>query len=194
MPYDFHMISDKKILHPFHSESTGRTGLPADSKRAPLFLPKTGLQAVMTMHFSIKVVQPLMKAAQWHCHGNHSAGGGGQQGEGARGILQPHLHLYPCQANDSFFKQLCINNHVQLDLRETSEANMRFKSNALRTVSFCLSKIKKSYSVLTEQSSSTMKMVHFCTCMKEIIVAAIFFRITSNDCSSKIKLARSSST
>lgn len=53
----------------------------------------------------------------------------------------------------------------------------------------------KSVSVLTGQSSSTMKMVHFCTCMKEMIVAAIFFRMTSSDCcSSKIKLARSSNT
>lgn len=49
--------------------------------------------------------------------------------------------------------------------------------------------------VLTGQSSSTMKMVQLCTCMKEMMVAAIFFRITSSDCcSSKIRLARSSST
>lgn len=108
MPYDFHTISDKKILHPFPSESTGRTGLPADSKRAPLFLPKKGLQAVMTMHFSIKVVQPLMKAAQWHCHGNHSAGGSTRWGCTGHPPTAPAplplsakpaaLHKQPCSA------------------------------------------------------------------------------------------------
>lgn len=54
---------------------------------------------------------------------------------------------------------------------------------------------KESGSVLTELSSSTMKMVHFCTCIKVIMVAAIFFKITSKDCcSSNIKLARSRRT
>lgn len=40
-----------------------------------------------------------------------------------------------------------------------------------------------------------MKTVHFCTCMKDRMVAVTFFRITSSDCcSSKMRLARSSST
>lgn len=98
--------------------------------------------------------------------------------------------------NSSPLYWFCINMYRHWELGCVLRKNSVWNQNTLsrkRSVRFLQN--RKSLSVLTGQSSSTMKMVHFCTCMKEIIVAAIFFRITSNDCcSSKIKLARSSNT
>lgn len=93
--------------------------------------------------------------------------------------------------NTSPLYGFCIKIHIQLELGWILRQN---KAESVFKKVFPSCK-KQSHAVLTEQSSSTMNMVHFCTCMKEIMVAAIFCRITSNDCcSSKIKLARSSNT